>query len=261
MLEGARGWLLRVLRVPAEPSAPGGGRVVRVFRAAPAYFRYRLALWALGQLSALAGLLGSLFFVALVAPRISDSRLAFLLQAAEVIGWVVFVAQLVFSLAVLRLGFELRWYIVSDRALRIREGIVSINEKTITFANIQQISIRQGPLQRLLGIADVQVSTAGGGSGGSQGKHGQVGESMHEAYFRGVDNAEEIRAVIAERVRLHRDAGLGDSDDEPPHPVAAGEPDVLAAARELREEMRALRRAMAPASEIESVRSPLPRAQ
>jgi uncharacterized membrane protein YdbT with pleckstrin-like domain len=253
MLDGLRGWVLRVLRVPPEPSAPGGGRVIRVFRAAPNYFRYRLALWAVGQVSGLIGLLGSLVFVTMVIPRIADSRVAFLVQAAEVVAWTGYAVQLVFSLAVLRLGFELRWYILSDRALRIREGIVSINEKTITFANIQQISIRQGPLQRLLGIADVQVSTAGGGSGGSSGAHGQVGESMHEAYFRGVDNAEEIRAVIAERVRLHRDSGLGDPDepvhaDEPPPLVEAGEPDVLAAARELREEMRALRRAMVPAS-------------
>jgi uncharacterized membrane protein YdbT with pleckstrin-like domain len=247
MLEGLRGWVLRVLRVPAEPSAPAGGGVIRVFRAAPAYFRYRLALWALGQLSGLVGLLGSLVFVAMVTPRIEQPWLALLLQSVEVAAWVGFVAQLVFSLAVLRLGFELHWYILSDRALRIREGIVFIKEKTITFANIQQISIQQGPLQRLLGIADVRVSTAGGGSGGSQGAHGQAGESMHEACFRGVDNAEEIRAVIAERVRLHRDAGLGDPD-EPPLPVDAGRPEVLAAAQGLRDEMRALRRAMAPAS-------------
>ena len=50
-------------------------------------------------------------------------------------------SQFGFSLAVLRLGYELR--------LRIRERIVAINEKTITFANIQQISIRQGPLQQV----------------------------------------------------------------------------------------------------------------
>jgi uncharacterized membrane protein YdbT with pleckstrin-like domain len=251
MFDALRGWVLRVLRVPAEPSAPGGGRVVRVFRAAPAYFRYRLALWGISQLSALTGLLFSLGFVAVVAPKIPDDRVAFVLQAAEALAWALFVVQIGFSLAVLRLGYEMRWYILSDRALRIREGIVSIKEKTITFANIQQISIRQGPLQRLLGIADVQVSSAGGGSGGSSAHGGSVGEGMHEAYFRGVSNAEEIRAVIAERVRLHRDSGLG-NPDEPEHPALAGDaaaPDLLAAARELREEMRALRLAMAPSAD------------
>jgi len=90
------------------------------------------------------------------------------------------------------------------------------------------------------------VTTAGGGSGG---KHGEgVGESMHEAFFRGVDNADEIRDVIAERVRLHRDSGLGDPD-EPAHlaPPQSTDPEVLAAARDLHREIRDLRRVFASA--------------
>ena len=248
MFKALRGWLLRFLRVPEEPSAPGGGRVVRVFRAAPNYFRYRLALWALKQLGAVLGLLGGLLFVAGVLREVRHPTVVFWLTAGEVIAWTAFLVQLPFSLAVLRLDFDLRWYILSDRSLRIREGILSVREKTVTFANIQQISIRQNPLQRLLGIADVQVSTAGGGSGAGHGGQGQVGESMHEAYFRGVDNAEEIRGVIRERVRLHRDSGLGDPDEPALPPVGAGEPEVLAAARELRQEVRELRRVLAPSS-------------
>ncbi|HEX7240822.1 MAG TPA: PH domain-containing protein [Longimicrobiaceae bacterium] len=245
MLEGARGWLLRTLRVPAEPRAPGGGRVVRVFRAAPRYFQYRLATWALTQVGALAGLVGGFFFASSVVREI-DHPMAFLVfTVMEGLAWAGFAAQLLFSLAVLRLDFDLRWYILSDRSLRIREGILSVREKTVTFANIQNISIRQNPLQRLLRIADVQVRTAGGGSGG-HGSKGEVTESMHEAFFRGVENAEEIRDLIRERVRLHRDAGLGDPDEPPPLAEAgAGEPAVLAAARELRDEVRGMRRSLA----------------
>jgi uncharacterized membrane protein YdbT with pleckstrin-like domain len=246
MFETMKRSLLRLLRVPAEPRTPEGGRIVRVFRAAPAYFRYRLALWAFKQLSALLGLLGSLVFVTYVSGEIGPPVVAFLLHAAEVIAWVTFLAQLPFSLAVLRLDYEMRWYILSDRSLRIREGVMSVREKTVTFANIQNISIRQNPLQRLLRLADVRVATAGGGSSG--GAHGQGGvvESMHEAFFRGVANAEEIRTVIAERVRLHRDAGLGDPDEPPP---LADAPDagVLVAALELRDEVRGLRRVLVPA--------------
>jgi uncharacterized membrane protein YdbT with pleckstrin-like domain len=240
MFEGARRWVLRLLRVPAEPRVPEGGRVVRVFRAAPAYYRYRLALWALGQLGALLGLIGSLLGIMALLRDVDHPVLVFLLKAGEIAAWATFLVQLPFSLAVLRLDFEMRWYILSDRSLRIREGVVSVREKTITFANIQNISIRQNPLQRLLKLADVRVTTAGGGAGSAQG-HGE----MHEAYFRGVDNAEEIRGVIAERVRLHRDAGLGDPD-EPPPLAAASESDVLAAAVELRDEVRGLRRALVP---------------
>jgi uncharacterized membrane protein YdbT with pleckstrin-like domain len=246
MFEFARGWVLRFLRVPAEPRPPEGGRVVRVFRAAPAYYRYRLALWALGQVGALMGLVASLLWITfLLREVVSDPTLVFLLQAGEAAAWAAFVVQLVFSLAVLRLDYEMRWYILSDRSLRIREGVVSVREKTITFANIQNLSIRQNPLQRLLGLSDVQVTTAGGGAA-AQGPHGKVGESMHEAYFRGVDNAEEIRDVIAQRVRLHRDAGLGDPDEPAPLPEPS-DADVLAAARELRDEVRGLRKALVPA--------------
>lgn len=254
MLEGARAWLLRFLRVPPDPALPAGARDVRVFRAAPPYYRYRLALWGMKQVGALAGLVFGFVFFEAIFSRVPNAWVQWGFLVAEGLAWLTFVAQMAFSLGVLRLDFELRWYILSDRSLRIRDGILAVREKTITFANIQNISIRQNPLQRVLGIADVKVATAGGGAG--KGEGGEVGESMHEGYFRGVDNAEEIRAVIQERVRQHRDAGLGDPDEPAHHLPAspdhhalpAGDPDVLDAARELRDEMRALRGALSPSA-------------
>lgn len=265
MGERLRGLLLRVLRVPPEPAVPAGGRVIRVFRAAPNYFRYRLWLWAIAQVSALAGLIGGLFLLSALLRTVTDPTAVFMLHAAEAAAWAAYVVQLPFSLALLRLDFDLRWYILMDRSLRVREGVISVREKTMTFANIQQISIRRNPLQRLLGLADVQVQTAGGGGSGSSGGHsGQVGEGMHEAFFRGVDNAEEIRTAIQERVRLHRDSGLGDPDDaaspadhdvEPAGRRAFGgaavttpvdDPaGVLASARALREEAQQWRESIA----------------
>ena len=243
MFDLLKGWVLRFLRVPAEPAPPAGGQVIRVFRAAPNYWRMKLVLWGLKQLAALAGLVASLVFVRTVLDQVTHPWARLAITAAEVVAWGAFLVQLPFSLAVLRLDFEMRWYILSDRSLRIREGVLAVREKTLTFANIQQISIRQNPLQRLLDISDVQVSTAGGGAGT---KHEGVGESMHEAYFRGVGNAEEIRGAIKERVRLHRDTGLG-NPDEPSSPAAAPLPAPgIAAAIELRDEIRALRRALAP---------------
>jgi hypothetical protein len=143
----------------------------------------------------------------------------------------------------------MRWYIVTDRSLRIRYGLLHVREMTMTFANIQQITVRQGPLQRLLGIADLKVRSAGGGDGGdlddepAHVEEGQ-GESMHIGYFRGVDNAEEIRDLIGQRLRQLRDTGLGDPD-ELAHAPPAERPEspnpLLAAARDLLREARALR--------------------
>jgi len=245
MLGRMRSALLRLLRVPPEPAIPVNARVIRVFRAAPAFYRYRLVLWGLGQLGALAGLVGGLVFITTAIHEAESSWIAVGLRLAEVGAWAAFVVQGAFSLAVVHLDFEMRWYILSDRSLRIREGVLSVREKTMTFANIQQISIRQNPLQRLLGIADVEVRNAGGGGGaaGAQGGGAPIRETAHVAYFRGVDNAEEIRAAVLDRIRQHRDAGLGDPDE--PLPLPADDASApLAAARELLDEVRLLGRAL-----------------
>ena len=118
----------------------------------------------------------------------------------------------------------------------------------MSFANLQQVEVKQGPLQRLLGLADVHVQSAGGG-----GDHqpGQVGDSLLAGIFHSVNNANEIRDLILERLRQFRQAGLGDPDDHH-HPPAAAAPAVagvsedeaVAAAHEVLAEARALRQAL-----------------
>ncbi|HEY8469135.1 MAG TPA: PH domain-containing protein [Longimicrobiales bacterium] len=251
MFERVRGLLLRALRVPAEPTPPHGARDARVFRASERYYRYKLLRWALSQAATLFGLVAGILTLRAV-PGLPD-----FLLALETVAVVSFLLQLPFTYAALRLDFELRWYIVTDRSLRIREGLATIREQTMTFANIQNIEVRQGPLQRLLGIADVEVRSAGGGAKAS-------GESMrdtHVGLFRGVDNAHAIRAAVLDRIRRYRDAGLGDPDDlvagahtplaaqmeATPAAASATGPSLLAAARELAAEARALREALARA--------------
>jgi uncharacterized membrane protein YdbT with pleckstrin-like domain len=150
-----------------------------------------------------------------------------------------FTFEFVFGWMLLRLDYELRWYMLSDRAIRIREGITTVREKTIALANIQNIAVRQGPLQRYLGIADVEVKTAGGGGQSSEMEtKGKKGEPMHVGYFRGVANAEEIRDLLREGVRRQRDTGLGDPDE-----VVHGhdDDDATVAVTELLQEARKLR--------------------
>jgi hypothetical protein len=179
-----------------------------------------------------------IFFAAMRSVKDFPPLVVTLVRVVETLTWTVFIAQFIFNLSILRLDYELRWYMVSDRAIRVREGITTVREKTITLANIQNIGVKQGPLQRLLGIADVEVKTAGGGGGSvSAGKHGhqRPGESLHVAYFRGVANANEIRDLLLEGVRRQKDAGLGDHDDH--HPVdeiQLAMSELLAAARGLR---------------------------
>lgn len=158
----------------------------------------------------------------------------------------LFILQIPVTLAATRLEFEQHWYIVTDRSLRIRTGIFQLTESTMSFANLQQVEVKQGPLQRLLGLADVRVQSAGGG-GALDEKHQH--DSLHTGVFHSVENATEIRDLILERLRQFRQAGLGDPDDhhhhEAPPAVAVAPADALAAAQELLAEARALRASVA----------------
>jgi uncharacterized membrane protein YdbT with pleckstrin-like domain len=229
--------ILSFLHVPPSPEPPPGSPP-RVFRAAPNFFRLRLLGFALAQMLALGGLVAAVFFIRYVDTTRMPQAVVWLLGIAEVFGLMVILFQAIAGFWLVRLDYELRWYMLSDRAIRIREGITTIREKTIALANVQNISVRQGPLQRILGIADVEVKTAGGGATGDA-HHGQgLGDPMHVAYFRGVDNASEIRDLVREGVRRQRGAGLGDPEehhsDEHHGDVGEAAAELLQAARELR---------------------------
>ena len=73
------------------------------------------------------------------------------------------------------------------------------------------------------------MSSAGGGSASGGGNHGGTANS-HAARFAGVDNAEEIRNLIVERLRRYRHAGLG----EAPVDMASAAVELLAEALALR---------------------------
>lgn len=242
--ERALAWL----RIPAEPVPPMGDTDVGVFRAAPNFYRYKLVHWFLGHSAAALGLYLALMFaggidrsLARMLPRVvhlpwftlTEQMLLWWVNIFEIAAVVLFLLQAIGSLLLLRLDFEQRWYIVTDRSLRIREGLYTMRERTMTFANLQQVAIHQGPLQRLLGIADLEVSTAGGGNF----ELGEQKESQHVAYFEGISDAKQVRDLILDRLRQYRDAGLGDADDT--HAIESN--DLERAAQFLAEEARLLR--------------------
>ena len=228
-----RTWCERLLCIPPQPDPPPGDEAsTRIFTAARNYYKYLLALWGLRTAGIVAG---AFLFAISPFPRWLE--------------WILFAGAIgaqLFALILVRLDFDKRWYVVTDRSLRVREGVFQVREMTVTFANIQNISVSQGPVQRLLGISDLRVDTAGGGGGSSQ-EHGsqRLHENLHTAWFRGINNAPEIRQLIQERLRQHKDAGLGDHDDviSPAGELQVSAP-ILSALREVHQEALALRKTM-----------------
>lgn len=200
------------LRIPPEPEPPPGDEEsARVFRAAPKYLKYLRVMWGIRNGVALLAVLIPLTVISIALAANGEGTAAAVVAAVELLVLGILICQALFSLALVQLDYEKRWYLVTDRSLRIREGVGTVREITFTFANIQNLSVTQGPIQRLLGIADLKVETAGGGNTAGQQQH--PGLNLHTAYFRGIDNAEEVEQLISVRMRAHRDAGLGDHED------------------------------------------------
>jgi len=259
MLERTKAIMVRLLAVPPEPSLPAGSAgTARVFRASRRYLNLKLLRWAAGQAATLMGLVVALavFDFAAFGAELAVSRLPFrglapialaVFEWIEAWGVIAFVVQLPLTLLPIILDWELRWYIVTDRSLRIREGVWKASEMTMTFANVQEVSIHQGPLERLFGVADVRVRSAGGGAAAGNDREKEE-KSGHIGYFRGVDGAPAIRDLILERLKRQRDAGIGDVDAVHEPSTSSGHgppsPETLEAAREVLAEARALHRSL-----------------
>lgn len=221
-----RALLVALLKTPDGPPAPptGDHGDVLIFRAAPAFYRYQLFVFVFRTLP---GFLVSLVVIAAQAgARGVPNFAANVMIAMEVLAAAVLVAVVCFRYLLLRLDYDLRHYIVTDRSLRIRQGAWRVEESTFTFANVQNVTVEQGPIERLLGIANVKIETAGGGL--VPGQQGRV--SAHQGVLAGIEGAEGVRDRILARLRAYRDAGLGDHDDAtaalgvPAAPISADAP-------------------------------------
>lgn len=234
--------LVRWFAVPEHPPdlpAREGEKVER-FHPSEGFLRYlKLCFW-LGLLMVDGALL-----IPWIATFFVDRRLG--LALTPLFLAVIVLPDLIAYVAI-HLRYDSTWYLLSDRSLRIRRGIWTIRETTITFENVQDVKIRQGPVERLYGIADVIVETAGGG--GSK-AHGE-GHSLpsHTGLIEGVDDAARIRDLIMARVRRSRTAGLGDEAHGSHEAIASSGPSWTAAhvdaLREIRDELAKMRVSPAP---------------
>ena len=244
-VDAAAAWIYRgvwasvvgFFKVPAEPSTlPAAGEPVRSLRPSAGYLQY----------------LKFLFWVALipgdVLPVLGWIAVSLAVPVLGVVLAVPFLALMflpdVFAYVGIHLRYDTTWYVLTDRSLRIRRGIMTIHETTISFENVQNVEVRQGPLQRWFGIADVLVTTAGGGVA-SHGKGAQASTlGAHVGLLQGLDDAEAVRNQILASVERTRSAGLGDEHPAHHRPAAVSGAalserhlDVL---REIRDSIRRL---------------------
>ena len=195
--------LVRWFRVPDRPpELPAGtANSVQSFRPSEGFLRYlKFQFWIFL-------LITDTFFIGLWIALSVASPLAGILITPLALA-IIILPDIVAYIAI-HLRYDTTWYVLSDRSLRIRRGIWLIHETTLTYNNIQNVKVNQGPLERYFGIANVMVETAGGGGGGDP--HGG-GMGPHVGRIEGVGNAQEIRDLVMAHCELANDSGLGDPD-------------------------------------------------
>ena len=191
--------------VPQQPpTLPASDpALVQAFKPSDNYLNYlKLFFWIGCVLIDIA--LAGLWVVIAIANPLVGAIITPLMLAIMVLPDIV-------SYVAIHLKFDTTWYVLSDRSMRIRRGIWVIHETTITFENIQNVRLSQGPLERYFGFANLIVETAGGGAAQTE---AGVASGAHQGVMTGLANAEQLRDEIMAKIQSSRTAGLGDDNLE-----------------------------------------------
>jgi putative membrane protein len=98
------------------------------------------------------------------------------------------------------LAWRRREYIVGDEDIRVESGIISRSARSVPYERIQDVSLEQKLIPRLIGLVEVRFETGAGGK-----------DELKLAYVSR-EEGERLRELVRER-----------RDDEAPPPIAAGE--------------------------------------
>lgn len=196
---GLWGVLVELLKVPDQPpNTPPGSGDVRSLKPSPGFLRYlKFWFWLWLVVFDLA-IIGAWVALLIWIPWLG--------LALAPLAWGVAIIPDIIAYIAIHVRWDTTWYVITDRAVRIRRGVWIIRESTITFENIQNVEVRQGPLQRYFKIADVHIQTAGGGASPDATANTQA----HHGLLQGIADAHELRELIMSRAALSKTAGLGD---------------------------------------------------
>jgi membrane protein YdbS with pleckstrin-like domain len=224
MYRGVWGVLTKWFRVPEHPPdlPVMPGETLQTFRPSPGFLSYlKLQYWI-----GMAVFILVICFLWMVLSMTFPNAGLFLIP---VVLAVIIVPAVLWYLA-MYLRYDTTWYVLSRRSLRIRSGIWEIHEATITFENIQNVTVESGPVERWFEIGNVIVDTAGGGQTSSS-EPGKRSSNLHRGEIAGVSNGQEIRQLILSRLMKSRNAGLGDETIE----YAGWTPEHVGVLREIRD--------------------------
>jgi len=127
-------------------------------------------------------------------------------------------------------------YRFDERGVSMRWGFFFRREVNFTYSRMQDIHLVSGLIQRWLGLADIMIQTASG-------------NASAEMQIEGIHEYEELRHFLYTRMRgyadLNREKTAETQTPETAASTTATDDETAALLREIRDELRAVREAVA----------------
>lgn len=137
----------------------------------------RIAIFAI----LLAG--GLIAFILFSDEKIPGLILAAIISAAAII--------ILYSFIISILGFPKKGYLLREKDISYKTGIIFYKQISVTFNRIQHVEVSQGVLGKLFGLSSVKIFTAGG--------------SASDLSIPGLitADAQKLKAFISEKISLY----------------------------------------------------------
>lgn len=103
----------------------------------------------------------------------------------------VMVVLLAYSSLISILGFPRKGYLVREKDVSYKKGLITYKQTTVPFNRIQHVEVNQGVLAKLFRLSSVKIYTAGGTSS--------------DVSIPGlpVDDAQKLKAFLSEKISEH----------------------------------------------------------
>ena len=106
---------------------------------------------------------------------------------------------LLYIIAAPHVRYERYRYCIDEEAIRVRSGLFWVSESIVPIERLHKLELSQGPVDRRFGLANVQVTTAGGDV---------------SIKFLTIEKAEEIAETLKKKINTLAAAARGESADE-----------------------------------------------
>src|SRR5215216_4449609 len=96
-------------------------------------------------------------------------------------------------------GFLSWWattYAVTGNSFRLRHGVFQKSERTIPLDHVQSVDTVQGVIQRLFGVVEVRIETAGGGSSEPDASLSALDRTAAQALRRELEGSRQARTEV-----------------------------------------------------------------